>query len=163
MTFTGSDPASRVGKSNTWLTPLPLVRSLGTFDTDPCAHPDHPTAKNLICLPNDGLVEPWPGRVWLNPPYGREAVKWLLKLEEHGNGIAIVFNRLDTKWLLPFTDDGFFVMTGRVNFIPTIQDITRTQPGVGSLLIPFGKKNKDAIRNSGIRGAWFNQGWLGGT
>lgn len=155
MTFVGSDPPSNSGKSNTWLTPLKIVRALGTFDLDPCAHPGHPTAGRLIHLPDDGLAHEWSGRVWLNPPYGNEAAQWLTRLSQHGNGIAIVFNRLDTKWLLPFTDNGFFAMTGRVNFIPTIDGIKTTQPGVGSLLIPFGKQNVTAIKRSGIPGAWF--------
>lgn len=162
MTFMGSDPPSGTGKSNTWLTPLPLIKSLGDFDLDPCAHPTHKTATNLICLPDDGLSKEWTGRVWLNPPYGNQAIHWLNKMNQHGNGIAIVFNRLDTKWLLPFTAQGFFAMTGRVQFIPTISEIRVTQPGVGSLLIPFGKQNVTAIKRSGIAGAWFKMKYAKG-
>lgn len=73
MTFTATD--SRNARTDSWLTPIPLVRKLGHFDLDPCGFPGHPTAERLICLPNDGLAQAWRGRVWLNPPYGREAGK----------------------------------------------------------------------------------------
>lgn len=159
MTFTATD--SRNAKTDSWLTPIPLVRKLGHFDLDPCGYPGHPTAERLITLPNDGLVQPWSGRVWLNPPYGREAGKWLDKLMKHGDGIALVFNRLDTKWLAPYLRDGFFAINGRIQFIPT-QGQDASQPGTGSILIPFGYRNRAAIIKSEIKGIWFNAGWAYG-
>lgn len=46
---------------------------------------------------DDGLKEDWFGRVWCNPPYGKETFKWMKKLADHGNGIALVFARTETK------------------------------------------------------------------
>lgn len=58
----------------TWLTPPEIIRALGEFDLDPCCPPAMPwsTAKKMVCRPDDGLAVTWEGRVWLNPPYGRE-------------------------------------------------------------------------------------------
>lgn len=47
--------------------------------------------------PQDGLRLPWVGRVWLNPPFGSVAAKWLARLADHGNGIALIPARTETK------------------------------------------------------------------
>ena len=161
MSFTATDPQSHKGKTDSWLTPLPLIRSLGEFHLDPCGWPGHDTAKQVVTLPTDGLKLEWFGRVWLNPPYGKEAVHWLRKLQNHGDGIALVFNRLDTKWLAPFCLDGFFAINGRVKFIPT-NGQNASQPGTGSILIPFGHRNRESIIHSGIKGIWFSACWQRG-
>ena len=108
---------ARIIPSNTttWLTPRWLLDSLGAFDLDPCCPPVMPwqTAKRMIHYPReagqagteidqigveDGLLIPWFGRVWLNPPYGREIEDWMKKMAEHNNGVALVFARTDAKW-----------------------------------------------------------------
>ena len=155
MTFTSTD--SSKAETTTWLTPISLIKELGEFDLDPCGHVGHATAKNLICLPNDGLRENWGGvnvRVWLNPPYGKEAEIWLSKLKEHGNGIALVFARLETQWLKPYLRDGFFVIDGRLSFQSPITN-KKGNAGCASVLIPFGRKNIGAILSSNVKGEWY--------
>lgn len=152
--FVSTDPASHKGKTNTWLTPLTLIRALGEFDLDPCAFPGHPTAKSTITLPNDGLKIAWSGRVWLNPPYGKEQQAWISKLQLHGNGIALIFARLETKWIQPFLEKGFFQIEGRLSFLNEKFE-TDSNAGVGSILIPFGRKNIGAILASDLEGRWF--------
>lgn len=154
MSFVSTDPPSGKGKTNTWLTPLWIVRELGAFDLDPCGFPGHATAKRLICLPDDGLTQHWKGRVWLNPPYGNHTHHWLDRLQKHGNGIALIFARMDTKWIRPFLRNGFFVIEGRISFL-TEELKTRDNAGAGSLLIPFGRKNIGAILSSNIKGEWY--------
>ena len=84
----------------TWLTPPHIIDALGPFDLDPCCPPNMPwrTAARMICRPFDGLAVDWTGqRVWLNPPYGREAVPFFEKLiREKSAGVALVFARTDT-------------------------------------------------------------------
>lgn len=145
---------SQLAESTTWLTPLSLVQSLGQFDLDPCGYPGHQTAKKLICLPDDGLKSDWVGRVWLNPPYGREAKDWLAKLKAHGNGIGLVFARLETKSIQPFLSQGFFQIEGRITFISN-RDGFKGNAGAPSILIPFGRKNVGAILSSDIPGRWY--------
>lgn len=152
--FTSTDPVSHVGDTNTWLTPLPLINSLGEFDLDPCGYVGHETARKIITLPEDGLITKWEGRVWLNPPYGRHCKDWLAKLKEHGDGIALIFARLDTKWIQEYLKNGFFSLEGRVKFLnKDFQEVTNA--GAPSMLIPFGRKNIGRILASDLKGQWF--------
>lgn len=151
--FSTLDNPSHEGQTNTWLTPLNIVRALGEFDLDPCGFPGHHTAERLICLPNDGLKQEWHGRVWLNPPYGREIGKWLYKLEVHSDGIALVFSRTDTQWFQVLNPDRIFFLAGRIKFLRP--DFTfDTNAGHGSMLLCYGKKNILAVERSGLRGVW---------
>ena len=73
----------------TWLTPPHIIEALGPFDLDPCCPPNMPwrTATRMVCRPDDGLAVDWTGkRVWLNPPYGREAVPFLRKMAQSKTG-----------------------------------------------------------------------------
>ena len=87
--------------TTTWLTPRWILDSLSPFDLDPCCPPEMPwqTAKRMIHYPGEnGLSIIWQGRVWLNPPYGREIESWMKRMAEHNNGVALVFARTDAKW-----------------------------------------------------------------
>jgi hypothetical protein len=85
-------------KNDEWLTPPEIIHALGLFSLDPCAPINRPwdTAIQHYTITDNGLKLPWFGRVWLNPPFGREAVKWLRRLRDHGNGIALVPARTET-------------------------------------------------------------------
>lgn len=82
-----------------WLTPPYVISALGEFDIDPCSPVCRPwdTANNHFNVNDDGLLQEWKGRVWLNPPYGNKTFEWLSKLAEHKNGIALIFSRTETK------------------------------------------------------------------
>lgn len=41
------------------------------------------TAGRHFTIEDDGLSCEWHGRVWCNPPFGREAVKWLRRMIAH--------------------------------------------------------------------------------
>ena len=77
-----------------WVTPRHILDALGSFDLDPCCPADMPwrTAEHMVHVPDDGLVTEWHGRVWVNPPYGAEQDRWLDRLMQHGNGIALIPN-----------------------------------------------------------------------
>lgn len=81
-----------------WLTPPSVIAALGEFDLAPCSPVIRPwnTAKTHYDTNTDGLKMPWFGRVWLNPPYGKQTFTWLAKLAEHGDGIALIFARTET-------------------------------------------------------------------
>ena len=58
----------------------------------------------FACSPDDGLSLPWHGRVFVNPPYGRELSHWIAKAKaevEQGRArcvVALVPSRTDTRW-----------------------------------------------------------------
>lgn len=86
-------------KSDTWLTPPEWIEALGPFDLDPACPPvmPWPTAATMLSEAQDGLQTPWEGRVWLNPPFGQEWQRWVEKLADHGNGIALIPARTETE------------------------------------------------------------------
>jgi len=151
--FSTLDNPSHQGKTNTWLTPMWLIDELGPFDLDPCGFPGHHTAERLITLPKDGLTQPWHGRIWLNPPYGRETGTWLNKLQEHGNGIALVFARTDTTWFQGIKPEMTFFMRGRLAFLDENKNES-TNAGHGSVLLAFGRQNAGDILKSNLEGVW---------
>lgn len=66
------------GKSNEWYTPSVYIEAartvMGSIDLDPasCAMANQIVkAKRYFTKEDNGLVQSWHGRVWLNPPYGR--------------------------------------------------------------------------------------------
>lgn len=81
-----------------WLTPPSILKELGPFDLDPAAPVTRPwdMASLHYTKLDDGLAQPWKGRVWLNPPYGRNTFAWLSRLSEHKSGIALIFARTET-------------------------------------------------------------------
>lgn len=93
----GSHQSARMERDE-WLTPPHIIKALGPFDLDPCAPVKRPwpTAAKHYTIHDNGLMQPWEGRVWLNPPYGRETGLWLKRLADHGNGIALIFARTET-------------------------------------------------------------------
>ena len=82
-----------------WLTPPRIIQSLGHFDLDPCSPIKRPwdTADVHYSKIDDGLSRDWFGRVWLNPPYGRETFRWMERLADHKSGIALIFARTETR------------------------------------------------------------------
>ena len=87
------------GKNDEWLTPPEWLQALGPFDLDPCAPVKRPwsTAARHFTKTDDGLIQVWKGRVWLNPPFGPEAASWLRKMAGHLSGVALVPARTETK------------------------------------------------------------------
>jgi phage N-6-adenine-methyltransferase len=160
----GSHQSARMN-SDTWITPKEIVYSLGIFDLDPCT-PDEmpwPTAKTRYTKKDDGLAQNWHGRVWLNPPYSREAAKWLTKLADHGNGIALIFARTETSWF--FKDiwnraNSLLFIEGRIYFHHACGKKARANAGAPSVLVAYGEENdmwlKIANEMGDIRGRYVN-------
>lgn len=146
-------PGARLDDHDTTLTPLSLLNRMGPFDLDPCAFPDHATATNLICWPEDGLQAPWNGRVWLNPPYS-DPGPWLARLLTHGDGMALVLASTDTKWFHDYAAKAtaLLFIQGRPLFLRN--DFTEVGLMRASVLVAFGEDNAARLSASGIAG-WF--------
>lgn len=148
------------GNTNDWLTPLGLVRRLGPFQLDPCGCAGMLTriATTTYFLPkHDGLIKPWCGRVFCNPPYGPNVGDWARRMASHGNGIMLIFLRTDTTtWqrdILPFADAAL-LLDGRVHFYRPSGE--RGKSGTApSALLAYGNNNVNSLRNAGIAGALY--------
>lgn len=143
-----------------WLTPPEIIASLGPFDLDPCAPvvPPWKTAKCHFNRFDDGLLQPWDGRVWLNPPYGSETENWLERLVKHGNGIALIFARTETSYFFDWIwneADAVLFIRGRLAFY-TVEGKKSGTAGAPSVLIAYGRQNATALRECGISGRWIN-------
>lgn len=139
-----------------WLTPPELVKKLGDFDLDPCTplNPPFVHAKNNFNIEDDGLKKEWFGRVYLNPPYGKGMELWLEKLKQHGNGIALIFARTETKCFFEHIwDDAHAVLfvKGRIKFY-NIDGEQKGTPGAPSIFIAYGNENAIILENSSISG-----------
>lgn len=140
-----------------WLTPPELLRALGTFDLDPCSPVVRPwdTAAVHFSVYDNGLVRDWHGRVWLNPPYGRETIHWLARLHSHGNGIALVFARTETAaWFKHVwgVATGVLFLRGRLDFYDVRGRKALYNAGAPSALVAYGQRNVDALKRSRIEG-----------
>ena len=152
----GSHQSANMGKDE-WLTPPHIVQSLGEFDLDPCSPINRPwdTAKNHLTIVDDGLNQDWEGRVWCNPPYGREAVKWLRKLAEHKNGTALIFARTETKMFFEtvWNDaESILFLEGRLHFHHVDGSRAKANSGAPSVLIAYDEFNAEMLEESGIEG-----------
>lgn len=140
-----------------WLTPPEIVNALGEFELDPCSPIERPwpTAQRHFTIQTNGLRQEWFGRVWLNPPYGNETERWMQRMAEHGNGIALIFARTETAtwfrcvWLVA---DAVFFFRGRIAFCHVDGHRAQTSAGAPSALIAYGPRNVEAIENSKLDG-----------
>ena len=82
-------------KDQTWETPKEFFDKLNDvfdFSLDVCAVPETAKCENYFTPEIDGLAQKWGNNIcWMNPPYGREQVKWIEKAaKESLNGTTIV-------------------------------------------------------------------------
>jgi hypothetical protein len=138
------------GITNDWWTPPELVQALGEFDLDPCAGVGQiPLAKRVYTLPQDGLIEPWKGRVWCNPPYGPNVGQWAERMAQHGNGIMLIFARTETRAWRGIWEKahGILLPARRITFLRP--DGTKAKSGTApSAFIAYGENNLDALREA---------------
>lgn len=139
------------GLSNEWYTPPGIFKALGlTFDLDP-AHPVERLpwvpAERTFSIVDDGLSQPWEGRVWLNPPYGPATDVWLERFVEHGNGIALVFARTETEWFnrSALAVDQWCFIRGRLTFVRQDGLPAPFNSGAPSMLMSVGAECNEAV------------------
>lgn len=115
-----------------WYTP-PEVRDAvvaalgGIVDVDPCADPGRTfPATYHYTRDENGLIQRWPGRVYMNPPYGRGISAWTTKLRDElrpggwaTEAVALLPARTDTTWWHELVKDISVVacfLRGRLKF-----------------------------------------------
>lgn len=140
--------------TETWITPREVLRELGHFDLDPCAalHQPWVTADRMLTVKDNGLLHPWSGRVWLNPPYGKAAEAFMERMTAHdGAGLALVFMRSDTRWFqdaVLATARYLLLWRGRIRFCR--EDGTPGQaPNAASVLVAWSEAGSAGARKIG--------------
>jgi len=111
-----------------WYTPPKIIERavlvMGAIDLDPCSNEGDPAipAAQHFTQAEDGLRQLWGGRVYMNPPYGREIGDWVehlckqYELGEVDEAIALVPARTDTKWFRRFRAYPRCFVWGRLRF-----------------------------------------------
>lgn len=145
------------GRTNDWITPKFILDALGEFDLDPSISLTQPwpTAKKGYTIVEDGFNREWAGRVWVNPPYGPETGRWLEKLANHGNGIALVFSRTETQMFFDHVwpkAHSIFFFHGRLYFHYPNGEKAKANAGGPSCLIAYGENNTKTLAQSGLDG-----------
>ena len=94
-------------KTDLWATPQDFFDKLNEefrFNLDVCALPENAKCERYFTPEVDGLVQPWTGNVWCNPPYGREIGGWVMRgylAAKTGYADVVVMllpARTDTRW-----------------------------------------------------------------
>jgi hypothetical protein len=151
----GAQQGTTSSSSDVWLT----LAALGPFDLDPCAAPDPrpwPTATRHYTAADDGLRQPWAGRVWLNPPYSTAGV-WLQRLVQHRIGTALIFARTDTAAVqehVLLQSTAVLFIRGRVRFHHPDGRRAADNGGAPSVLIAYGQHDAARLQASTIPGVY---------
>lgn len=153
----GGHHSARMMKDE-WLTPPNIIEALGPFDLDPCspiARP-WPTAARHYHMLDEGLMQPWAGRVWLNPPYGRETGHWLAALAAHeGGGTALIFARTETDMFFEQVwgkASALLFLRGRLHFHHVDGARAAHNAGAPSVLAAYGDADAKRLAVSGLDG-----------
>lgn len=154
----GSHQSAKMIKDE-WLTPPAILEKLCDFDLDPCSPINRPwdTAKNHFTKNDNGLIKEWKGKVFCNPPYGLETSKWLEKLSDHGDGIALVFARTETKMFFDYVwrkGSSILFIEGRLFFHHINGEKAKGNAGAPSCLIAYGDECSEILKNCTIKGKY---------
>lgn len=137
---------------NEWYTPAAYIESarrvLGGIDLDPasCEEANKTVrASRYYSIADDGLAQPWKGRIWLNPPYGGMVHKFARKLiAEHEAGnvetaiLLVNAHCTDSKWFHPYWDHTLCFSYSRLDFDVSGREKVRNRSAHGSAFIYLG-------------------------
>jgi hypothetical protein len=141
-----------------WLTPPEIIGALGPFDLDPCApiEQPYPTAKRVLTVRENGLIQKWEGRTWLNPPYSNGVIEqWLARMAEHNFGTALIFARTETDAFFRYVWEqatALLFMRGRINFHLPDGARAKGNAGAPTVLCAYGVEDADVLAGCKIDG-----------
>jgi len=154
--FETERPGGNMGKDE-WLTPPEILFALGEFDLDPCAPEKRPwdTAKAHYTVKDNGLLMPWEGRVWCNPPYGKNVGAWLERCVMHRNCTVLIFARTETRTFFNYVWGeaySLLFIKGRLQFYDVTGRCVGVNAGAPSVLVAYDLHNSILLEKSGIPG-----------
>lgn len=139
-----------------WLTPPEVIDAVGgpqSFDLDPCAPLTRPwdMAKAHYTITDNGLLKPWFGRVWFNPPYGGPAIvtPWMRRMAEHGVGTALLFARTETDMFFEtvwYAAHAVLFLRGRLHFHHGDGSRADNNSGGPSALVAYGEADAKILQ-----------------
>jgi phage N-6-adenine-methyltransferase len=98
-----------------------LEAEYGPFDLDPCCREETAKAPRFYTPKENGLLQPWEGRIFCNPPFSRPApwIKRAIEAAKSGHLVVMLLPvKTDTKWfhdlVLPYAQLRF--IRGRLTF-----------------------------------------------
>src|SRR5208282_6911393 len=100
----------------------------------------------------NGLLEPWSGRVWCNPPFSQMSA-WANRFALHPDGVMICPLRMRVRWAQALFDhaDGILFLRDQVRWISP-DGITKLGDLFDFMLVANGYLNVNALQDSKIRG-----------
>jgi len=116
------------------------------------------TAKHHHTIEDDGLSKDWGNsRVFMNPPYGSQTSKWMKKLSEHGNGIALIFARTETRLFFDYIWNkahAILFLKGRLSFYNVDGTKGNSNAGAPSCLVAYNQENSKILWNTDLAGKY---------
>lgn len=141
----GMEPTAKT--SDDFYTPAWVFERMGIdFDLDVAAPPGGISwipAKRYFTKADDGLAQPWVGRVWMNPPYSA-ATAWVRKFVNHRNGVCLV-PMAKSQWFFDLwcSADG-------VSTFPRVFDFVGGSISYAVAFAAFGDECVEAIARLGV-------------
>jgi ParB family chromosome partitioning protein len=138
--------------NNEWYTPPEWIEraraAMGSIDCDPASAAfaqQTIRAREWFDKERDGLIHPWRGNVWLNPPYARRQIelfieKLIAERPRFTQAIVLTDNRTDTLWfrdLCSISRIAAFT-TGRIGFYN--EAVPQSSPANGSVFMYIGDR-----------------------
>lgn len=142
--------------NNEWYTPARYIKSvhevLGQVDVDPASNEYANRiiqAKTFYTIDNDGFAQEWPGKVFMNPPYGRDdagndsnQARWSRRLiEQYKAGIVteaiLLVNAVPgNRWFAPLWEFPICFVDHRIRFYS--RDVEAGQPTHSNAFVYMG-------------------------
>ena len=144
--------------SNEWYTPAKYIEAaravMGGIDLDPASNVHANEVVGAVVFydaQSNGLLHDWPGRVWMNPPYGGQQSEFTQRLvSQFAAGItteAVVLlsaHATETDWFAPLWDHTLCFTDHRINFYrATGVSVNSTH---GSVFVYLGPKRAAFVR-----------------
>ena len=96
--------SSKTGECETPQDLFDFLNGLFRFTLDAAATAENAKCERYYTKEDDALVQVWDGRVWCNPPYGREIGRFVEKgmnsaLDKDAENVVMLLpSRTDTRW-----------------------------------------------------------------